>query len=78
MLKVYQNKMGLGAKVWTSYLSSPKSKPKNHLFSGVISVRILWLGRWFLVQTFEEDEDELLQDIREIKDLLSEGDGDNA
>jgi hypothetical protein len=32
------------AKVWTSYLSHPKSKLKNHLFSGVVSVRILWLG----------------------------------
>lgn len=30
--------------VVTFYLSYPKSKPKNHLFSGVISVRILWLG----------------------------------
>ncbi len=37
-------RVGLRRKVWTSYLSYPKSKPKNHHFSGVISVQIIWLG----------------------------------
>lgn len=34
----------LVGEVWTTYLSPSKSKPKNHLFSGVILVQILWLG----------------------------------
>ena len=51
-------------KVWTSYLSCPKSKPKNHLFSGVISVQILWLGIVDMFQTFE--------DLESIKDKQAE------
>jgi hypothetical protein len=33
--------------VWTSYLSSSKSKPKITPFEEVIRVRILWLGSMF-------------------------------
>jgi hypothetical protein len=38
----------------------------------------IWLGRWFVVQTFEGDEAELLQDIREIRELLTEGNLDKG
>lgn len=54
-----------------------KTKSQSKLL-GFLSVIIPWLERWFLVQTLDEDEDELLQDIREIKNLPSEGEGDNA
>jgi len=60
-------------KVWTSYLSCSKSKLKNTLITEVITVRILWLGRWFLVQTFKEDDDRKIeQDIHEMRALLQE------
>ena len=42
--RIFSHGVIISRKVWTTYLSYPKSKPKNHLFSGVISVRILWLG----------------------------------
>lgn len=36
--------------------------------------RFSWLGRWFLVQTSDEETDGLAQDIAEIRKLLDEND----
>ena len=36
--------------------------------------RTSWLGRWFLVQTFEDDDEQKIeQDIREMRALLQDG-----
>lgn len=45
---------------------------------GLISCCRIWLGRRFLVKTFEEEMDEeyLERDIQEIRELLDELDGD--
>jgi hypothetical protein len=45
-------------------------------FEGLYCRIIPWLRRWFLVQTFEDDEAELSQDIRKIRELLDENDED--
>jgi hypothetical protein len=42
------------AKVWTSYLSLSKSKPKITPYTEVIYVQISWLGIVNLFQTFVE------------------------
>ena len=36
----------------------------------VDELKSIWLRRWFLVQTHDEDEADLLQDIRDIRTLL--------
>lgn len=45
------------------------NKNAKHKFDVLYKI---WLGRWFLVQTFEEKDENLEQDIREIKGLLSD------
>lgn len=45
-----------------------KSRPKTRLDRCIIS----WLGRWFLVQTSEDEDAIDLQEILEIKALLQE------
>jgi len=38
-----------------------------------------WLGRWFLVQTFDEDDDRKIErDIREIRELLDGNEPENT
>jgi len=31
-----------------------------------------WLGRWFLVQTSEEDDEDIEKDIQELREVLKE------
>ena len=63
----------VGAKVWTSYLSYSKSKPKITPITEVIRVRILWLGLVNLFQTFEDlesakDKQVDIQAVRQVID----------
>jgi hypothetical protein len=45
---------------------------KNNVMKcGFAKPNIYWLGRWFLVQT-AEDEADLVQDIRDVRGLLDE------
>ncbi len=61
-------------KVWTSYLSPSKSKPKITPFEEVIQVRILWLGIVNLFQTFAELDEtkDNVPEVREIRELLGD------
>ena len=36
----------------------------------------IWLGRWFVVQTLNEDDDKIEQDIRDMRTLLDEESAD--
>ena len=36
------------------------------------NLKVIWLGRWFVVQTPGDEDDDLEQDIREIRELLKE------
>jgi hypothetical protein len=48
---------------------------KNYKHKFDVFYKIL-LRRWFLVQTFEEDDAELSQDTREIRELLHDENSD--
>ncbi len=51
--------------VWTSYRPYRHSKPKIDHFTGLFGVHILWLGRWYIIKTFDKmdecDVDEILR-----------------
>jgi hypothetical protein len=48
------------------------NKKAFHFWNTFVSVIQNWLGRWFLIQTYGEEDSELLQDIQETRALLKD------